>query len=141
MYRQYLEWKGFRVIEASDGLQAIERATTLMPTVIVTDLALPRLSGWEAVRRLKADSGTKHIPVLALSAHAFVDDGARARAAGCDVYLAKPCLPEDVARAIRSLMKRRPAGPSTRSARRRSTSIPGRGVGQVRPSASGAPDA
>ena len=75
MYRQYLEWKGFRVIEASDGLQAIDRAAALMPTVIVTDLALPRLSGWEAVRRLKADSGTKHIPVLALSAHAFVDDG------------------------------------------------------------------
>ena len=134
MYRQYLEWKGFRVIEASDGLQAIERAAALLPAVIVTDLALPRLSGWEAVRRLKADSGTKHIPVLALSAHAFVDDADQARAAGCDVYLAKPCLPEDVARAIRSLMNGRLAGPS-RSARRRAPSIPGRG------SVSGAPDA
>ena len=66
MYRQYLEWEGFRIIEASDGLEAIDRAAALLPTVIVTDLALPRLNGWEAVRRLKADPGTKHIPVLAL---------------------------------------------------------------------------
>ena len=141
MYRQYLEWKGFRVIEASDGLQAIERAAALMPTVIVTDLALPRLSGWEAVRRLKADSGTKHIPVLALSAHAFLDDG-DASAGGRLRCLPRQALLAGRRRAGDQIPPEATAGgPSARSARRRSTSIPGRGAGQARPSTPGAPDA
>ncbi len=119
MYRQYLEWEGFRVVEAIDGLEALQRAAALKPTVIVTDLALPRLDGWEAVRRLKANPGTRHIPVLALSAHAYLDDVARARAAGCDVYLAKPCLPEDLAKAIRALLTREAVSKATRANRRR----------------------
>jgi DNA-binding response OmpR family regulator len=93
------------------------RAAAFKPTVIVTDLALPRLSGWEAVRRLKAKSATMHIPVLALSAHAFVDDAARARAAGCDSYLSKPCLPEELVRAIRVLLRQATAEGPSRSAR------------------------
>jgi CheY-like chemotaxis protein len=121
MYRQYLEWEGFRVVEATDGLQALEQAPALMPAVIVMDLRLPRLDGWEALRRLKADPATKQIPVLVLTAHALVGDDVQARAAGCDLYLAKPCLPEDLARAIRSLIKGRTSAParSPRSARRR----------------------
>ena len=116
IYRQYLEWKGFRVVEATDGLQALEQAAAFTPEAIVMDLSLPRLDGWEAMRRLKADPATKHIPVIALTAHALVGDAEQARAAGCDRYLAKPCLPEALARAIRSLIKRRAAVPS-RSAR------------------------
>ena len=119
MYRQYLEWEGFCVVEAIDGLEALQRAAALKPTVIVTDLALPRLDGWEAVRRLKANPGTRHIPVLALSAHAYLDDVARARAAGCDVYVAKPCLPEDLAKAIRALVTPRAVSKATRANRRR----------------------
>ena len=69
------------------------------------DLTLPRLSGWEALRRLKADPATKHIPVLALTAHAFAGDAEKARAAGCDLYVTKPCLPEDLAGKIKSLIK------------------------------------
>ena len=111
MYRQYLEWEGFRVVEATDGLQAIEQARTLTPAVIVMDLTLPRLSGWEALRRLKADPATKHIPVLALTAHALVGDDEKARAAGCDLYVTKPCLPEDLAGEIRSLIKGRSTAP------------------------------
>jgi two-component system cell cycle response regulator DivK len=119
MYRQYLEWEGFQVVEATDGLQAFRRAAARDPTVIVTDLTLPRLDGWEAVRRIKANPGTRHIPVIALSAHAFVDDAGRAHAAGCDAYLAKPCLPEELAKAIRSLLKRRGvASPARRASRR-----------------------
>jgi CheY-like chemotaxis protein len=106
MYRHYLEWVGFRVVEAVNGLEAFERASALNPAVIVTDLALPRLDGWEAARRLKANPGTRHIPILAISAHAYGDDVARAYAAGCDVYLPKPCLPEDLARKIRTILKR-----------------------------------
>ncbi|MGH7357653.1 MAG: response regulator [Candidatus Rokuibacteriota bacterium] len=112
MYRQYLEWEGFGVAEASDGLQALEQAAALPLAVIVMDLTLPRLDGWEALRRLKADPATRHIPVLALTAHAFAADAEQARAVGCDGYLTKPCLPEDLARAIKSLIKRRPAAPA-----------------------------
>ena len=92
-----------------------------MPAVIVMDLRLPRLDGWEALRRLKADPATNRIPVLVLTAHALVGDAEQARAAGADRYLAKPCLPEDLARAIRSLIKGRTAAParSPRSTRRR----------------------
>ena len=116
MYRKYLEWEGFRVVEATDGLQAIEQARTLTPAVIVMDLSLPRLSGWEALRRLKADPVTKPIPVLALTAHAFAGDAEQARAAGCDLYVTKPCLPEDLVVEIRSLIKGRSAA-TARSAR------------------------
>jgi two-component system cell cycle response regulator DivK len=139
MYRKYLEWKGFRVVEATDGLQALEQAAALVPAVIVMDLRLPRLDGWEATRRLKADPVTKHIPVLALSAHAFVTDGAQARAVGCDDYLAKPCLPEDLARAIRSLIKRRTGvlSRSARSGRSRSNPMPRQRSRQARLSTTG----
>jgi CheY-like chemotaxis protein len=106
MYRHYLEWVGFRVVEAANGLEAFERATALKPAVIVTDLALPGLDGWEAARRLKANPGTQQIPILAISAHAYGDDVARAYAAGCDLYLAKPCLPQDLVRKIRTVLKR-----------------------------------
>jgi two-component system, cell cycle response regulator DivK len=105
MYRLYLEWEGFDILEATDGLQALRKATTPALAAIVMDLALPRLDGLEAVRRLKADPRTKHIPVLALTAHAFVEDARRAKAAGCDAYLAKPCLPDKLARTIRSLVE------------------------------------
>jgi CheY-like chemotaxis protein len=130
IYRQYLEWIGFRVVEATDGLQALEQAAALTPAAIVMDLRLPRLDGWEAMRRLKADPATKHIPVLALTAHALVGDAEQARAAGCDRYLTKPCLPEDLARAIRSVIKRPAAvgSRSVRSVRRRPAPVPGQGL-------------
>jgi two-component system cell cycle response regulator DivK len=105
MYRHYLEWEGFSIVEATDGLQALDQAGIPRLAAIVMDMALPRLDGWEAARRLKADPRTRHIPVLALTAHAFVEDAKQARAAGCDGYLAKPCLPEDLARTLRSLIK------------------------------------
>ena len=93
MYRQYLEWDGFRVVLATDGLQALDQAAQVMPTVIVTDLAMPKLNGWDMVGQLKGDPRTRHVPVLAVSAHALVGEAKRARAAGCDGYLSKPCLP------------------------------------------------
>ena len=106
MYRQYLEWAGFRVVMATDGLQALDQATRVIPTVIVTDLAMPRLNGWDMVGRLKADPRTRDVPVLAVSAHALVGEAKRALAAGCDEYVSKPCLPEELARAIRALIQR-----------------------------------
>jgi two-component system cell cycle response regulator DivK len=112
MYRQYLEWDGFRVVMATDGLQALDQATRVMPTVIVTDLAMPRLNGWDMVGRLKGDPRTQHVPVLAISAHALVGESTRALAAGCDGYVSKPCLPEELARAIRTLIQRQSGTPS-----------------------------
>ena len=90
MYSAYLTFSGFGVAEASNGLEAIEKAVELMPDVILMDLALPRMDGWEATRRLKAEPKTRAIPVIALTAHAMRGDEERARACGCDDYLTKP---------------------------------------------------
>ncbi|HXF45414.1 MAG TPA: response regulator [Burkholderiaceae bacterium] len=81
---------GYRLLFAADGVAALERAATERPDLILMDLSLPRLDGWEATRRLKADPVLASIPVIALTAHAMADDEARARACGCDDFLTKP---------------------------------------------------
>jgi len=78
------------LVFAVDGLAALERAAETRPDLILMDLSLPRLDGWEATRRLKADAALAHIPVIVLSAHAMRGDEDRARAAGCDDFLTKP---------------------------------------------------
>lgn len=90
---QALEESGCEVILAVDGAQAIEQALHCHPDLILMDLSMPVLSGWEAARRLKADSRLRYIPIIALSAHAMVGDDARALQAGCDDYLSKPISP------------------------------------------------
>lgn len=79
-----------RLVLAEDGLAALERAVDSAPDLILMDLSLPRMDGWEAARRLKADAALAHIPVIALSAHAMRGDEERARACGCDDFLTKP---------------------------------------------------
>ena len=79
-----------RLVFARDGVAALERAAEAMPDLILMDLSLPRMDGWEATRRLKADGALAHIPVIALSAHAMSGDEERARASGCDDFLTKP---------------------------------------------------
>lgn len=81
---------GFTVLVARDGEQGVAMASAELPDLILMDLRLPVLDGWEAAQRLKADPGTRHIPILALSAHAMTGDRARALAAGCDDYDTKP---------------------------------------------------
>jgi CheY-like chemotaxis protein len=85
----------YRLLFAADGVVALERAAEDRPDLILMDLALPRLDGWEATRRLKADPQLSRIPVIALSSHAMKGDEARARAAGCDDFLTKP-IDEDL---------------------------------------------
>ncbi|HEY0992132.1 MAG TPA: response regulator, partial [Kofleriaceae bacterium] len=87
--RRYLDGL-FEVIEAEDGEHGIERAVRDAPDLILMDLSLPRVDGWEATRRLKADPATRHIPVIALTAHAGRDDQMRAAEAGCIDYITKP---------------------------------------------------
>ena len=81
---------GYRPIEARDGEEGIALARQEKPDLILMDLSLPRLDGWEATRRLKADAELKDIPVVALTAHAMAGDEAKALDAGCDGYIAKP---------------------------------------------------
>ncbi|MEZ5284302.1 MAG: response regulator [Vicinamibacterales bacterium] len=107
MYAESLLVFGFRVAEASNGIEAIERARTLTPDVILMDLSLPGLDGWEATRRLKADERTRHIPIVALTGHALASAMTAARQAGCDGFVIKPALPDTVVEEVRQAMQRR----------------------------------
>ena len=82
--------KGFEVVMAEDGQSGVALAATEKPDLILMDLSLPGMDGWEATRKLKADPDTRNIPVIALTAHAMRMDEEKARAAGCDDYATKP---------------------------------------------------
>jgi two-component system, cell cycle response regulator DivK len=113
MYAQYLVFAGFRVAEAADGAEALQQALANRPDIILMDLSLPGMDGWEATRRLKADRRTRHIPVVALTGHALPGYSISAKQAGCDGFITKPCLPEDVVAELRRLLSasgRRPGG-------------------------------
>lgn len=101
MYVEYLEHVGFRVLEASDGAGAIAIARAEKPSVIVMDLSLPGIDGWEATRVIKSDPTTRDIAVIVLTGHAEAKSKERAIAAGCDAFVTKPCLPSDVAEEVR----------------------------------------
>jgi CheY-like chemotaxis protein len=104
MYAEYLEFAGFRVQIATNGQEALDRAFADRPDLIVMDLSLPVLDGWEATRRLKADPRTKSIPVIALTGHALAGYSQGAKDAGCDGFLAKPCLPQALADMVRRVL-------------------------------------
>ncbi len=97
MLTRRLTKKGFEVITAGDGAAGIERAKADEPALILMDLSLPVMDGWTATRALKADETTRHIPVIALSAHAMEEHRDEALAAGCDDYDTKPV---DIARLL-----------------------------------------
>ena len=90
MLTRRLERHGYQISIAVDGRQGIAAARHEKPDLILMDLNLPEIDGWEATRQLKADAGTRHIPVIALTAHAMVSDRHRALEAGCDDYDTKP---------------------------------------------------
>jgi two-component system cell cycle response regulator DivK len=119
MYRDYLEYAGFRVETARDGREAIEKARTLNPDLVLMDLSLPGIDGWEATRLLKSDPATKNILIVALSAHALAAEGERARSAGCDGFIAKPCLPPELVEEISKYLKGQSAAPGRSRPRRR----------------------
>ena len=105
LYRDYLEFSGFTVETATNGRQAIEQAVALQPDIILMDASMPVLDGWQATRELKADPRTSHIPVLALTAHAFDDARQQAKAVGCDGFVTKPCLPDDLVARVKSTLE------------------------------------
>jgi len=90
MLSRRLERKGFQVVMAVDGRQGVDMAVSEGPDLILMDMDLPIIDGWEATRRVKADESTRGIPVIALTAHAMVGDRDKAMAAGCDDYDTKP---------------------------------------------------
>ena len=94
MYSEYLSFSGYRVIQATNGREAVETAKAEHPDIIIMDLSLPVMDGWEATRLLKADEGTRAIPVLALTGHALAAHSKEAQTAGCDSFLTKPCMPD-----------------------------------------------
>ncbi|HTI39616.1 MAG TPA: response regulator [Vicinamibacterales bacterium] len=105
LYAEWLDQAGFRVEQAHNGLQALERAFDLLPAAVVTDLNIPGIDGYELTRRLKADERTARIPIIAVTGYApFAQDPSRADRAGCDAIIPKPCLPDDLESTIRSLL-------------------------------------
>jgi len=104
MYAEYLQFSGFRVAEAKNGNEAVEKAFALKPDLILMDLSLPGMDGWEATRRLKSDEATKHIPVVALTGHALAGASEGAKKAGCDSFVTKPCLPDDLVVEVRRML-------------------------------------
>jgi two-component system cell cycle response regulator DivK len=105
MYSVYLSGQGFRPECATDGFEALSKATVMVPDVIVMDLNLPSLDGWEATRRLKANDLTRGIPVIALTGLSIGHSKAAAMEAGCDGFLTKPCYPDTLADEIRRVLR------------------------------------
>ncbi len=96
IYSTVLRHVGYDVVEAEDGVQAIALARSAKPDLILMDISIPELDGWEATRILRADPATKRTPIIALTAHALPDDRERAAQVGFTAYLAKPVEPRAV---------------------------------------------
>ena len=107
MYCAFLESRGLRAVTARDGAEAVVVATSLRPDVIIMDLAMPQLDGISATRRLKRDPKTDAIPVILLTGYSHIATDRHVLEAGVDVFLRKPCLPEDLEDHVRRLLDRR----------------------------------
>ncbi len=96
--------RGFEIVMAVDGGEGVEMATSAQPDLILMDMSLPVIDGWEATRRIKAAEATRHIPVIGLTAHAMAGDREKALAAGCDDYDTKPIELDRLIGKIEALM-------------------------------------
>ncbi|MGH9407101.1 MAG: response regulator [Terriglobia bacterium] len=130
MYAHFLSMKGFQVTQAGDGQEAVEKAAELLPDLIVMDLSLPRVNGWEASRRLKASDKTKHIPVLILTAYDLSTEFADIIPEGCAGVLMKPCLPNDMLAVIGRVLDGHP--PDRRASPALDSAVPSRRSSPIR---------
>jgi two-component system, cell cycle response regulator DivK len=96
MYARFLRLKGLRVAEADEGHAGVTMARELLPDVILMDLTMPGLDGWEATRQIKDDPSMQHIPIIVISGHWLVDGSGGAHLTAADDFVGKPCLPEDL---------------------------------------------
>ena len=104
MLSRRLELEHYDVVQAVNGLEGISLARSEIPDLILMDISLPAMDGWELTRRLKASDNTRHIPIIVLTAHALVTDRAKAFEAGCDDYDTKPIEFERLSEKIESLL-------------------------------------
>lgn len=112
IYSTMLSHYGFDVTHAVAGDEALRIARDLLPSVILLDISIPRIDGWEVARQLRADRTTRDSIIIALTAHALPADHQKAREVGCDSYLAKPVRPRRVLEEIRDLLERRADAPA-----------------------------
>ena len=110
MLSRRLERKGYQVIIAIEGQQGVDMAASEMPALILMDMSLPVIDGWEATRRIKADARSRQIPVIALTAHAMQGDEQKALEAGCDDYDVKPIEFQRLLGKMEVLLGQQPAG-------------------------------
>ena len=109
MYAEYLSYAGYQVEQASTGAEALASVRDVKPALIVMDLLMPGMDGWDATRFLKSEASTKGIPILVVTGHASGDAARRAHEAGADAFLTKPCLPDQLSEAIAALLAPPPA--------------------------------
>jgi two-component system, cell cycle response regulator DivK len=109
IYGTILRHVGYTVAEASSGEEGLRLARELNPSLVLMDVAMPGIDGWEATRILKQDPTTAGIPVVALTAHAMAEDRRRAEEVGCDGYLSKPIEPRRVVEEVKRLLEQAPA--------------------------------
>ena len=102
--RDLLEFQGYHVVDVSDGEEALAATERERPDLILMDIQLPRISGLEATRRIKARDDLRRIPIIAVTSFALSGDDQRASAAGCDAYIAKPFRPRELLQLIKSLL-------------------------------------
>jgi two-component system cell cycle response regulator DivK len=107
MYRDHLEHSGYRVMVAADGTEGIRLARELVPAVVIMDLCMPGIDGWETTLALRSDPLTSAVGIVAVSALHEPQSRQRAKEAGCDFFLAKPCLPRELALHVSECIRRR----------------------------------
>ncbi len=107
LYASYLTYAGLKVQEAGDGAEALAIVVKSPPDLVVMDLAMPHLDGWESTRRIKSDPRTRDVRVIVVTSNAMADQLAKARAAGADEVLTKPCLPEALFESVCTVLRRR----------------------------------
>ena len=106
---EFLAFRGYRVETANDGEEALVKAHALAPDIVLMDLSLPGIDGWEATRQLKGDPQTRHIPVVALTAHALASARQRALEAGCSEVVTKPVIPRTLEEVVQRHLAARSA--------------------------------
>lgn len=102
---QALEAAGFIVVQAVNGQEAVESALKDPPALIFLDLSMPQMNGWEAAKRLRQLPQTAGVPIFAFTAHALQGDETKAKAAGCDQFVTKPCIPREVVKKVQQWLK------------------------------------
>ncbi len=118
MYVEYLDFQGFAVIAAKNGREAIDLATARRPDVVIMDMSLPEIDGWEATRVLRAAPETRGALIIALSGHTETESRRRAIRNGCDLFVAKPCLPQELLAHVREQLALRARRTRARGARK-----------------------